>query len=84
MVATYFSVNVLLSSHVIIGRLRRSLYVGKSMEYLFLFASGAMVKVLYCELGERATGVERCDCSKLRDDRRGDRVRIAVQREGGP
>lgn len=34
--ATYFSVKVLFRSHVITGRLRRSLYVGSSTEYLSL------------------------------------------------
>lgn len=34
---TYFSVKVRFRSHVMIGKLRRSLYVGSSTEYLSFF-----------------------------------------------
>lgn len=41
----YFSVNVLLSSHAIMGRLRRSLYVGSRTEYLSFFCeTGAILR----------------------------------------
>lgn len=52
LLAAYSSVNVLFSSHVMMGRLRRSLYVGRSTEYLFLFAVGAILEVGCCELGK--------------------------------
>lgn len=42
----YFSVKVLLSSHVIMGRLRRSLYVGRRIEYLSFDCLGAMLSVV--------------------------------------
>lgn len=47
-ILTYFSVKVRLSSQVTIGKLRRSLYVGKMTEYLSFVAAaflGAIVVV---------------------------------------
>lgn len=45
---TYLSVKVRFRSQVMMGRLRRSLYVGRMTEYLSLLASffGAMVSVV--------------------------------------
>lgn len=41
-VPTYLSVKVRFSSHAMMGRLRRSLYVGRMTEYLSLVALGAI------------------------------------------
>ncbi len=44
---SYFSVKVRFSNHVMMGRFRRSLYVGRMTEYFSLEAlAGAIVRVL--------------------------------------
>ena len=68
--ATDFSVKVLFRSHVIMGRLRRSLYVGRRIEYLSLDCLGAIL-IAEMQNGERATAIEVV--VRLRD-RGGDRV----------
>lgn len=44
-IETYFSSNVLASSHVITGKFLRSLYVGRSTEYLSLDFVGAILRI---------------------------------------
>lgn len=47
-VPTYFSSKVFASSHVMIGRLRRSWYVGNNTEYLFLTGAIFVDMILLC------------------------------------
>ena len=49
---TYFSVNVLWSSHVIMGKFRRSLYVGRRTEYLSCFCLGGILTAGSLQMGE--------------------------------
>lgn len=56
---TDFSVMVLFRSHVIMGRLRRSLYVGRRIEYLSLVCLGAIL-IARTEFRERVTGAIGC------------------------
>lgn len=49
-VLTYFSSKVFASSHVMIGRLRRSWYVGNNTEYLFLTGAIFVIMILLCWL----------------------------------
>lgn len=60
--STYASVKVRFSSQVMMGRLRRSLYVGRIIEYLFPLALGAIVRDRVANVCRECTGVVGGEC----------------------